>query len=1022
MPSYEPQPRRFSIITVSRSASRRNSIDEPSNPALATGPPPTPSYSSTVDLSEALRKLQHADDGNERGRSREVVGERAIRTTWGHDEPIKIPSARRDSSASTRDRIAMWEQRSRSQSKGRSKSRGRGLEAGSRISVVPEVPELLAALAQLERKQQTMEKSPLSRQDGEEPSAEHSDESAIEADEHQESPAYDGRQYASTDVAAAPFPDPASAERSELTADPWRAEEFKPIETPLEPTRDEVAPQDSKKGETAPKIPDVAATADKVQETPNDATPTATSPERRPDHVARLQSPIRISPDQLPTPITTPPPDNTTDFASVYDADAKEISMDSLNEAGSAAVESPRHPKTPSTPVQTTTVPRLPLTPEATPARTKRSPSPVVMVFEGELTPTTTSPSALPPAAEPESPTTEPTYRHLKSVEDRDWDDDAAGDNFHLPSGLLSESAIERPIQARVATDVEDTKAQSKWPSQREADRALPVQDHHPVETDSRYHNVWKIQDYEPEFPLPSKPSAIDAETQKLARADFTGNPLQELPKSQLSAEAEPFKPLAKETPNPYPYPTQGPTSRGDFAVHIPPSPTTAYDPEETRVRQPRQRSRSRQGTRDTRDRYTSRNAPSKHEWDAPPVIERVLHAASVSAIQGLTMPVELYRGLRDSYYPPPGRPDIVKAYPVRRRLPVRIFFPTHHDLTSPALLPTVFTLHGGGFTVGSSADDDHWNRAFADAYTILVISLNYAKAPWAVFPAPLLDAEALYHAVLNDESLPIDRMRTALLGFDAGANLALGLSQLPSVKTGYDPARHPHHEREYASQPYPPAHAPPRSHPPPAAVISVCGILDFTMPAVKKARTRPYKRALRGPRGWGPGLDWMAKLLPSSAWSYIPYGHDISDPYLSPAYASRADLPPHVFVIGAELDCLAHESWRTACAWAGRAVPDTDILVGRRGASRWRGCLDDGRGENAAKFSWNEVHEKGGRGGFEGTTRWLLVPDVVHGFDSAGWRNKYLWGDEEARMDSEMKTLAYQREVAEWLWSVAWR
>lgn len=83
---------------------------------------------------------------------------------------------------------------------------------------------------------------------------------------------------------------------------------------------------------------------------------------------------------------------------------------------------------------------------------------------------------------------------------------------------------------------------------------------------------------------------------------------------------------------------------------------------------------------------------------------------------------------------------------------------------------------------------------------------------------------------------------------------------------------------------------------------------------------------------------------------------------------------------------------------------------------------MDDGRGENAAKFGWTEEHSKEGNGRFEGTTRYLLVPDVVHGFDSAGWRNKYLWGDEEARMDAEMKTIAYQRELAEWLWGTVWR
>lgn len=80
---------------------------------------------------------------------------------------------------------------------------------------------------------------------------------------------------------------------------------------------------------------------------------------------------------------------------------------------------------------------------------------------------------------------------------------------------------------------------------------------------------------------------------------------------------------------------------------------------------------------------------------------------------------------------------------------------------------------------------------------------------------------------------------------------------------------------------------------------------------------------------------------------------------------------------------------------------------------------MDDGRGENSAKFGWTE---KMTVAGVEGSTRWLLVPDVVHGFDSAGWRNKYLWGDEEARLDSEMKTIAYQRELAEWLWGTVWR
>lgn len=244
-----------------------------------------------------------------------------------------------------------------------------------------------------------------------------------------------------------------------------------------------------------------------------------------------------------------------------------------------------------------------------------------------------------------------------------------------------------------------------------------------------------------------------------------------------------------------------------------------------------------------------------------------------------------------------------------------------------------LFAIHVGGFTVGSPSEDDVRNRGFADCFLILVIAPSYSKAPWAPFPGPLLDVEALYHAALNDESLPINRMRTAIAGFDAGANLALGLAQLPGVKTGRDPNVH--------HQPHPHFSQPPRSNTPPGAVISVCGILDFTVSVSQKLKTRPYKKDLRGPRGWGQGLDWMGKLSPSSAWSHIPYGHDAADPLLSPSFANRG-----------ELVCLAHEGWKTVSVGGGRPVPDLDERVGRTERAQWRGCLEDAKN---TRFSWAE-------------------------------------------------------------------
>ncbi|KAM7183200.1 hypothetical protein V8F33_013727 [Rhypophila sp. PSN 637] len=956
MPNYEPTPRRFSTLSVPQTPSRRNSFDDACRPSLAiTDAPVFPPLGSPMDLSILLKRLQQtprdiettetAGDNVERGRSRQSARHKRSATAWSHHDSteIQVPAARRrENSASTRDRIAMWEERSRSQSKGRSKSRGRDLgHTGSRISVVPEMPEIASALARLVG------------------------EDTIEAEENETE----------------------NWQQSPVVED----NVFSPIQQ-LHHDRQTWANGMANSPPPSPET--VSANSDDRIDVL---------------HIDRPQTPLATMPALLPTPDATP---------RQLVSGKRELSLSSV-----PAI----HPELEDSPTLIPTSPSLP--------RNQRE----VIATEVQM-----------------------------------------GVRFITEETQEAPTLPPRPLGA---DGIDETRTSNQ--------------------------DTWRISNYRPEFPLPARPTVqttLDHAT--LARAPFDGTPLQKLPRSQLSKSAEAYRPPPELhmqlQADPYPYSGSASGGGGDFAIDILPSPTSAYHriPNDFRPAGPnRRQSRSGPSQRNDVGAGSGRNTfrevdlesgSSRHEWDTPPVIERAFHAASVSIFQSLAVPMGLYRGFRDNYYPPPERPDIIKAYPVRRRLPIRIFFPSYHDLTSPALLPTLFTIHGGGFTVGYASDDDKWNRTFADSYTIMVISLNYSKAPWACFPAPLHDVEALYHAVLNDESLPIDRMRTALCGFDAGANLALALSQLPSVQTGREPSPRPpppaaldpktgglqspispsitaqnqrsqnlnRHRSIYfrtggpslppqgyqPSNPHPasfPYYQPPlplKSHPPPSAVIPICGILDFTTSASEKSKTRPYKRPLRGPRGWGPGLDLMARTLPSSAWSYIPYGHDTSDPLLSPLFARRKDLPPHVFVIGAELDCLAHESWRSACNWAssskgGNAVglPDEDAIVGRKAVSRWRGCLDDGAGLDADKFGWVVYHgcdNNNGSGSREeeeeedrivGSTRWLLVPDVVHGFDSAPWRNKYLWGDEQARMDAEMKTIAYQSEMAEWLWGTVW-
>lgn len=318
-----------------------------------------------------------------------------------------------------------------------------------------------------------------------------------------------------------------------------------------------------------------------------------------------------------------------------------------------------------------------------------------------------------------------------------------------------------------------------------------------------------------------------------------------------------------------------------------------------------------------------------------------------------------------------------------------------------------MLTIHGGGFCLGTARDDDEWNRAFSDAQNMLVVSLPYSKAPRAPFPAGLHDLEALYLAVLGDESLPIDRTsskggtpgRVALLGHDAGGNLALALSQLPKVR---------------------------RCATPPTAALSVGGYLDLERPAADKARNRPTR--LTTTTTGGLAADPLAATHDAYAWGYVPYGHDLRDPLLSPAFATWPDddggggrvgaagLPPHVCLVAAELDILAHESWRLAC----RLVRDGGVQRGDGRAARWRvpdpDAADDlervcGRDAAAAPGSQLELSDLGlsaipnnredgmsaskrfgfevrwdgvGAGAGEGSVKWILVPDALHGFDRA--------------------------------------
>lgn len=362
------------------------------------------------------------------------------------------------------------------------------------------------------------------------------------------------------------------------------------------------------------------------------------------------------------------------------------------------------------------------------------------------------------------------------------------------------------------------------------------------------------------------------------------------------------------------------------------------------------------------------------------PLVTRVLYALAVNAMQLLVVgPAMMVRHWRQGRSPPDEFPTIIKTYPSRPRLPVRVFFPKAYDRQSqsrpPPGLPLLLSIHGGGFVVGDPSDNDAWNHVFANQHNALVVALNYAKAPASPFPGPLADLEAQIDAVFADEELisHVDKARVGLVGFSAGGNLVLTVSQFPSVRDRIT-----------------------------AGIVPIYPVADFSITPQQKALTRRYKPALHGARG--ATKDPLVKVADAFDWSYIPVGHDLRDPLLSAVFVDRADLPGRVWVIGCELDMLGHEAWRLACRLTGRQVPALDQPIGQE-APEESGELGALITAGDQRFAWEEKNR-------DGEVKWLCVADAGHAFDMPG----ALGADEKTSEDGRLKRDAIIRMAGEWL------
>lgn len=243
---------------------------------------------------------------------------------------------------------------------------------------------------------------------------------------------------------------------------------------------------------------------------------------------------------------------------------------------------------------------------------------------------------------------------------------------------------------------------------------------------------------------------------------------------------------------------------------------------------------------------------PALHQIDDPPAIR----AARARGDGPFPAPVRLEHG-QDRLVP--GRGGDV---------PVRVFVP-------PVVRGVHLHIHGGGWTLGSAADQDPQLWRLATAAEMAVVSVDYRLSPEQPYPAAPDDCEDAARWLIAQAPREFGTGRLTIGGESAGAHLSV----VTLLRLGAQ-------ARTFR-----------------AAQLTF-GAYDLSM--------TPSQRQ------WGPRN--LILSTPITRWFYDQFlpGTDLEgrrDPDISPLYADLTGLPPARFVVGTE-DPLLDDSLFMAARW----------------------------------------------------------------------------------------------------------
>jgi acetyl esterase/lipase len=109
--------------------------------------------------------------------------------------------------------------------------------------------------------------------------------------------------------------------------------------------------------------------------------------------------------------------------------------------------------------------------------------------------------------------------------------------------------------------------------------------------------------------------------------------------------------------------------------------------------------------------------------------------------------------------------------------VPVRVHRPAGVDDDAR---PAIFTIHGGGYVIGSYDMDDALHDVWGPQLGTVGVSVEYRLAPETPYPGPIEDCyAALRWTYEHADELGVDRTRIGITGISAGGGLAAALALL---------------------------------------------------------------------------------------------------------------------------------------------------------------------------------------------------------------------------------------------------